>query len=82
MHRLWQMDFQTRFAAGRISEIVGEKAIEVDRYQRRMGMVYGAENSLYSTSYAKKIFVKMTSEIRNAIINKNYATDNGYGEAE
>jgi len=46
MHRLWQMDFQTRFAAGRISEIVGKKAIEVDRYQRRMGMVYGAENSL------------------------------------
>ncbi|MGA9650156.1 penicillin acylase family protein [Pedobacter sp.] len=46
MHRLWQMDFQTRFAAGRISEVVGEKAIEVDRYQRRMGMVYGAENSL------------------------------------
>ncbi|MEO7523044.1 MAG: penicillin acylase family protein, partial [Ferruginibacter sp.] len=46
MHRLWQMDFQTRFAAGRISEVVGAKAIEVDRYQRRMGMVYGAENSL------------------------------------
>lgn len=45
MHRLWQMDFQTRFAAGRISEVVGKKAIEVDRYQRRMGMVYGAENS-------------------------------------
>lgn len=46
MHRLWQMDFQTRFAAGRISEVVGPKAIEVDRYQRRMGMMYGAENSL------------------------------------
>jgi penicillin amidase len=46
MHRLWQMDFQTRFAAGRISEVVGEKAIEVDKYQRRMGMVYGAEKSL------------------------------------
>lgn len=46
MHRLWQMDFQTRFAAGRISEVVGKKAIEVDRYQRRMGMVYGAEKSL------------------------------------
>lgn len=45
-HRLWQMDFQTRFAAGRISEVVGEKAIEVDRYQRRMGMLYGAEQSL------------------------------------
>ena len=45
-HRLWQMDFQTRFAAGRLCEVVGDKAIEVDRYQRRMGMVYGAENSL------------------------------------
>ncbi len=38
--------FPNRFAAGRISEVVGKKAIEVDRYQRRMGMVYGAENSL------------------------------------
>jgi penicillin amidase len=46
MHRLWQMDFQTRFAAGRLSEVVGRKAIELDRYQRRMGMVYGAEKSL------------------------------------
>jgi penicillin amidase len=46
MHRLFQMDFQTRYAAGRISEVVGIKAIELDKYQRRMGMVYGAENSL------------------------------------
>ncbi|WP_316817465.1 penicillin acylase family protein [Pedobacter nyackensis] len=46
MHRLWQMDFQTRFAAGRISEVVGKKAVELDKYQRRMGMVYGAERSL------------------------------------
>lgn len=46
MHRLWQMDFQTRYASGRLSEVVGMRAIELDRYQRRMGMVYGAENSL------------------------------------
>jgi penicillin amidase len=46
MHRLWQMDFQTRYAAGRLSEVVGKKAVELDRYQRRMGMVYGAEHSL------------------------------------
>ncbi len=46
MHRLWQMDFQTRFAAGRLCEVVGQKAIELDKYQRRMGMVYGAEKSL------------------------------------
>jgi penicillin amidase len=44
--RLWEMDIQTRSASGRLSEIVGPKALGIDRYHRRMGMVYGAENSL------------------------------------
>jgi penicillin amidase len=44
--RLWQMDIQTRSASGRLSEVIGKKTLEVDRYHRRMGMVYGAENSL------------------------------------
>lgn len=44
--RLWQMEFQTHFAGGRISEIVGVKGLESDRYQRRMGAVYGAEKTL------------------------------------
>jgi len=44
--RLWEMDIQTRSAAGRLAEIVGPAALENDRYQRRMGMVYGAENSI------------------------------------
>lgn len=46
MHRLWQMDFQTRFAAGRLSEVVGAQAIALDQHQRRMGMLFGAEKSL------------------------------------
>ncbi|WP_299223714.1 penicillin acylase family protein [uncultured Psychroserpens sp.] len=45
-HRLWQMEFQTFAAAGRLSEIIGEKALNFDRTQRRKGMLYGAENSL------------------------------------
>lgn len=45
--RLWQMDMQTRAAAGRISEVVvGQKAFDFDRKQRRKGMVFAAENSL------------------------------------
>ena len=44
--RLWQMEFQTHAAAGRISEIVGEKAINFDKTQRRIGMVFAAENAL------------------------------------
>ena len=33
--RLWQMEFQTHAAAGRISEIIGEEGLEYDRFQRR-----------------------------------------------
>jgi penicillin amidase len=44
--RLWQMDIQTRAAAGRLSEVIGPKALEIDRYHRRMGMTYGAENTI------------------------------------
>ncbi|MEY8849389.1 penicillin acylase family protein [Psychroserpens sp. XS_ASV72] len=45
-HRLWQMEFQTFAAAGRLSEIIGEKALQFDRTQRRKGLLFGAENSL------------------------------------
>lgn len=45
-HRLWQMEFQTMAAAGRISEIVGPIAIELDRMTRRKGLAYGAEVGL------------------------------------
>ena len=44
--RLWQMEFQTNVAAGRLSEIIGEGGIKTDQYFRRLGMVYGAEQSL------------------------------------
>lgn len=45
-HRLWQMEFQTMAAAGRVSEIVGPIAIELDRMTRRKGLGYSAENAL------------------------------------
>lgn len=44
-HRLWQMEFQTHAAAGRVAEIIGAGALSFDREQRRIGMVFGAENS-------------------------------------
>ena len=44
--RLWQMEFQTHAAAGRVSEIVGDRALELDRYNRRLGMGFGAEKSV------------------------------------
>ncbi|MEO8766129.1 MAG: penicillin acylase family protein [Ginsengibacter sp.] len=44
--RLWQMEFQTHAAAGRVSELIGSKAMEFDRDKRRLGMVFAAENTL------------------------------------
>jgi penicillin amidase len=45
-YRLFQIDLQTRAAAGRASELAGTKAINFDKEQRRLGMVFAAENAL------------------------------------
>ena len=44
--RLWQMEFQTYVAAGRLSEIVGPDRIATDRFFRRLGMLEGAEATM------------------------------------
>jgi penicillin G amidase len=41
--RLWQMEFYPRVAAGRVSEIFGEKALAFDKYNRHLGMAHTAE---------------------------------------
>jgi penicillin amidase len=41
--RLWQMEFYTLVAAGRLTEVVGETAFEYDRYNRRLGMARAAQ---------------------------------------
>jgi penicillin amidase len=44
--RLWQMDFVSHVAAGRLAEIVGSERLETDRFFRRMGLGFGAKKSL------------------------------------
>jgi penicillin amidase len=46
MNRLWQMEFQTHYIAGRTSEIAGKAALPLDRRNRRLGITYAAERSL------------------------------------
>ena len=51
--RLWQMDFQTYAAGGRLSEIFGDSAngtnfLKIDKFFRRLGMVYAAEKTLHA----------------------------------
>ncbi|MCP4724670.1 MAG: penicillin acylase family protein, partial [bacterium] len=43
--RLWQMEIQTHNAAGRLSEVLGAQTLNIDRFNRRIGLAYGAENA-------------------------------------
>lgn len=45
-HRLFQMDLTTRKASGRLSEVLGERTLKIDRETRRKGIMYAAENAL------------------------------------
>ncbi len=66
-NRLWQMDIQTRAAAGRVSEIIGKAGLKHDRTFRRLGMVYAAENAL--SQMEKDPETKAASDAYSAGIN-------------
>ena len=42
--RLWQMELTRRLASGRLAEVFGKEALEVDRFQRRIGLHRAAED--------------------------------------
>jgi penicillin G amidase len=44
--RLWQMDFNRRFVAGRLAEILGELAVPLDRWLRILGLYRVAEQEI------------------------------------
>lgn len=70
--RLWQMEFQMHAAAGRLTELVGEKALNLDRFARRIGIVRAAETSLIALEkdpLSKKIVDAFTSGV-NAYIDQ------------
>lgn len=68
--RLWQMEFQTHAAAGRISEVIGKAGLDNDRFFRRLGMVYGAEQAMAATDMdtAMKLSVNAYAAGVNAYI--------------
>ena len=72
-HRLWQLEFQTHAAAGRLSEIIGEGALNYDRTERRRGMGFGAEQAItYMEKYDTKTlgFTQDYADGVNAYINQ------------
>ncbi len=73
--RLWQMEFQTYAAAGRLSEIMGDSSsgtnfLKIDKYFRRIGMVYAAENTLATMeadTFTKAILNAYTAGVNSYI---------------
>ena len=59
--RLWQMEFQTLAAAGRLSEILGKDFLDIDMFFRRIGIKYGAENSLETIKRDTSIYNMLIS---------------------
>jgi len=66
--RLWQMEFQTHAAAGRLSEILGvnEGVQDFDRTARRKGMAFGAENTIEAMK-KEPVIMEATSAYRDGI---------------
>ena len=76
-HRLWQMEFQTFAAAGRLSEIFGADALDYDRQQRRRGMIFGADNMIEKVKENAELleFLKAYRDGVNEYVNQLEVTD-------
>jgi penicillin G amidase len=70
--RLWQMEFQTYAAAGRVSELIGPKGLNYDRQKRRLGMVYAAEKAV--ADMEKDTVSKATADSYTAGVNAYITT--------
>lgn len=46
--RLWQMELQRRLGAGRLSEVLGEATLEMDRFVRTLGLNRAAEDEVHA----------------------------------
>lgn len=58
-HRLWQMETQMRFAAGRIAEVLGADLTNIDQQNRRSGLAYGAEQSLVAVEKIPELYAAL-----------------------
>jgi hypothetical protein len=75
--RLWQMDFNRRLARGKLSEILGEKAIRLDTMMRNIGIDHNSTTEV--ESYTNMI--KNNTEINNIqkyVEGINYYANNFY----
>jgi penicillin amidase len=66
--RLWKMDVMRRFAAGELSEILGEDVLKIDREQRILGLRAVARQSLQLASPRDRSYFDAYARGVNAFI--------------
>lgn len=69
--RLWQLEFQRRVAAGRLSELFGEQTIKQDEYLRTWGFYHAAEKAWDAMDEQTKEIVRAYTQGVNAYINNH-----------
>ena len=66
--RLWQMDFLRRVAAGRLSELFGDRALGTDRFVRTLGLWVAAGRAAESLDDAERERLQAYADGVNAAI--------------
>jgi penicillin G amidase len=66
--RLWQMDIMRRFAAGELSEILGDDTLKIDREQRILGLRAAARKGLQTASARDRAYFEAYARGVNAFI--------------
>ena len=54
--RLFQMEMQIRAAGGTLSEWMGNRTLEYDLHQRRLGMMYGSERAMEGIEESEAVY--------------------------
>ncbi|MHB8508161.1 MAG: penicillin acylase family protein [Candidatus Dormibacteria bacterium] len=68
--RLWQMELQRRAAAGRLCEVLGERALPVDRLMRRLGLRRVSEAEWHvtlATGEVRRLLIAYSDGVNAAI---------------
>ena len=68
--RLWQMDFQRRMGAGRLSEVMGAATLGLDRFMRQLGLYRVAEENLKALSDEAREVLESYAAGVNAFISR------------
>lgn len=71
--RMWQLEFQRRFAQGRLSEILGKKALRQDVWMRTLGLYEVAKSAWWKLSPSAQQSLTAYTDGVNAWLAENHA---------